>query len=104
MSTIADAIIEDRDGVLVSLEVTAGAKSDLFPAGYNEWRNAIGCRVAVPAINGKANKAVIDLICSTAQVPAASVSIIAGLTSTRKKVRIVGITKIRLAGLLFSKE
>ena len=102
MSTITDALFEDRDGVLVSIEVTAGAKSDLFPAGYNEWRKAIGCRVTAPAVNGKANRAVIGIISATAGVPAGSVSIVAGRASSQKKVKITGITKIRLAGLLFS--
>jgi len=102
MSTITDALFEDRDGVLVSIEVTAGAKADLFPAGYNEWRKAIGCRVTAPAVNGKANRAVIGIISTTAGVPVASVSIVTGLASSQKKVRITGITKVRLAGLLFS--
>jgi hypothetical protein len=102
MSTMTDALLEDRDDVLVSIEVTAGAKSDLFPAGYNEWRKAIGCRVAAPAVNGKANRAVIGIISASAGVPAASVSIVTGLASSQKKVRITGITKVRLAGLLFS--
>ena len=52
MSPMTDALLEDRDGVLVSIEVTAGVKTDLFPAGYNEWRKAIGCRVAAPAAPG----------------------------------------------------
>jgi hypothetical protein len=99
---MADALLDEPDGTLLSIEVTAGAKSDLFPAGYNEWRKAIGCRVTAPAVNGKANKAVIGLISATAGVTASSVSIVAGLTSSQKKVRIAGITKARLAGFLFS--
>ena len=74
----------------------------LFPAGYNEWRKAIGCRVASPAVDGKANKAVIRLISTTIGVPASAVSIVSGLTSSQKKVRISGITKAQLAGLLCS--
>jgi hypothetical protein len=102
MSTIEDALLEDREGVLMSIEVTAGAKSALFPAGYNEWRKAIGCRVMAPAVDGKANKAVIALISATASVPATSVSIVAGFTSSQKKVRITGVTKAWLAEFLFS--
>jgi hypothetical protein len=102
MFTMTDALLEDRDGVLISIEVTAGAKSDLFPAGYNEWRKAIGCRVAAPAVNGKANRAVIGIISAIAGVPAASISIVTGLASSQKKVRIAGMTKVRLSGLLFS--
>jgi len=99
---MADALLEDRKGTILLIEVTAGAKSDLFPAGYNAWRNAIGCRVTAPAVNGKANKAVIGLVSSTIGVPSSAVSIVAGLTSAQKKVRIDGVTKAQLAGLLFS--
>ena len=102
MSSMEDAVLEDRNGILVNIEVTAGAKSDLFPAGYNEWRKAIGCRVMAPAVDGKANKAVIGLISASMSVPSSSVSLVAGLTSSQKKVRITGITKARLTALLFS--
>jgi len=102
MSMMADALLEDRKGTILLIEVTAGAKSDLFPAGYNAWRNAIGCRVTAPAVNGKANKAVIGLVSSTIGVPSSAVSIVAGLTSAQKKVRIDGVTKAQLAGLLLS--
>ena len=70
MSTMADALSEDHSGTILSIEVSPGAKSALFPAGYNEWRKAIGCRVASPAVDGKANKAVIRLISTTIGVPA----------------------------------
>ena len=99
---MADALLEDRKGTILLIEVTAGAKSDLFPAGYNAWRNAIGCRVTAPTVNGKANKAVIGLVSSTIGVPSSAVSIVAGLTSAQKKVRIDGVTKAQLAGLLLS--
>jgi hypothetical protein len=102
MSTMADALFEDHNGTILSIEVSSGAKSALFPAGYNEWRKAIGCRVASPAADGKANKAVVRLISTTIGVPASAVSIVSGLTSSQKKVRISGITKAQLAGLLCS--
>ncbi|MGA9030267.1 MAG: DUF167 domain-containing protein [Methanoregula sp.] len=101
---MADVLLEDRKGTILLIEVTAGAKSDLFPAGYNEWRNAIGCRVTAPAVHGKANKAVIGIISSTIGVPSSAVSVIDGLTSSQKKVRIEGVTKAQLAGLLFSER
>jgi len=102
MSTIEDALFEDRDGVLLNIEVTAGAKSNLFPAGYNEWRKAIGCRVTAPAVEGRANKAVIGLISTAIAVPAASISIVSGHTSSQKRIRIAGVTKSLLARLLIS--
>jgi hypothetical protein len=102
MSTMADALFDDHDGTLLAVEVSAGAKSNLFPAGYNDWRKAIGCRVAAPAVDGKANKAVIRLISTTIGVPASAVSIVSGLTSSQKKVRISGVTKEQLSRLLCS--
>ena len=50
MQDIADALFEDRFGTIIALEITAGAKTDSFPAGYNEWRKTIGCRVTAPAV------------------------------------------------------
>ncbi|MFA5236503.1 MAG: DUF167 domain-containing protein [Methanoregula sp.] len=97
---MADALFDDHNGTLIAIEVSPGARSDLFPAGYNEWRKAIGCRVTAPAVDGKANKAVIGLISTTLGVPASSVSIVSGLASSQKKVRISGITRAQIAGQL----
>jgi len=38
MEPYADAVVETGKGVTIALDVTAGAKRSLFPAGYNEWR------------------------------------------------------------------
>lgn len=97
MSMMADALFEDGLGTVIAIEVSSNAKSALFPAGYNEWRKAIGCRVTAPAVDGKANKAVIALISTTIRVPASAVSIVSGLTSSQKKVRIAGVTRAQLA-------
>ena len=98
MSTMADALFDDGHGTVIAIEVSPGAKSALFPAGYNEWRKAIGCRVTAPAVDGKANKAVIALISTTIGVPASAVSIVSGLTSSQKKVQIAGVTRAQLVG------
>jgi len=93
MSGIPDALFEDHGCTVISIEVTAGAKTNVFPAGYNEWRNTIGCRVTAPASEGKANKAVIALVAKTLGVPATAVSIIAGMTVSQKKISITGLPK-----------
>ncbi len=102
MSTMADALFDDRNGTVIAVEVSAGAKSDLFPAGYNEWRKAIGCRVTAPAVDGRANKAVIGLISATIGVPVSAVSLVSGLTTSQKRVRIAGVTSAQLAGQLYA--
>ena len=96
MPDIADALFEDTHGVIIAVEVTAGAKTTAFPAGYNEWRKMIGCRVMAPAVEGKANKAVIALVARSLGVPPASVSILSGSTASQKRILITAMTKREL--------
>jgi uncharacterized protein (TIGR00251 family) len=93
MPDISAALTEDRDGVLVAIEVTAGSKTDLFPAAYNEWRETIGCRVTAPASDGKANKAVLHLIATTLGIAPSAVSIHSGARSTQKQILVSGVGK-----------
>jgi uncharacterized protein (TIGR00251 family) len=93
MPDIADALREDRQGTIIALEVTTGAKNDSFPAGYNEWRKTIGCRVTAPAAEGKANRAIIRLVSEILAVPASRVSIQSGATSSQKQVLVTGMDK-----------
>jgi uncharacterized protein (TIGR00251 family) len=103
MPDIADALMEDRHGTLISLEVTAGAKTSAFPAGYNEWRKAIGCRVTAPAVDGKANRAVITLIAERFGVSPARVHIRTGAASSQKRVLVEGMGRNELLGFLDSR-
>jgi uncharacterized protein (TIGR00251 family) len=93
MPDIADALVEERNGTIISIDVTAGSKTELFPAGYNEWRKAIGCRVTAQALEGKANKAILALIAGTLDLPLSSISILSGATSSQKRVLIAGVAK-----------
>ncbi|MFA5348153.1 MAG: DUF167 domain-containing protein [Methanoregula sp.] len=102
MSDIADALLEDRHGTLIAIEVMAAAKTNDFPAGYNEWRKTIGCRVTAPAVGGKANRAVISLISERCAIPAAKVVIQSGATSSQKRVLVIGMDKKDLLGRLKS--
>ncbi len=93
MPDISDALSSERNGTIISIDVTAGARSALFPAGYNEWRKAIGCRVTAPALEGKANKAIVTLIAECLDLPVSSISIQSGATSSQKRVLVTGIAK-----------
>jgi uncharacterized protein len=90
---ISGALSEVRQGVVIAIEVTAGAKEAVFPSGYNEWRRTILCRVPAPALEGRANKAVLSLIAGNLGVPATSVSILSGAVSSQKRVLVRGIGK-----------
>ena len=50
-----DALKEVESGVIISLDVTPGAKKTEF-VGYNQWRKAINIKVKAQAKEGKANK------------------------------------------------
>jgi len=93
MPDISEALSEDRHGMVIAIEVRAGAKEAVFPAGYNEWRRTIGCRVPAPALEGRANKAVLSLIAGKLGVPVSSVSILSGTSSSQKRVMVAGIDK-----------
>jgi len=103
MPDLADALFEDRDGTRIAIEVSAGSKVEVFPAGYNAWRMTIGCRVSSPALEGRANKAVIALISKTLGVPASSVSIHSGATSSQKKVLVSGLSRQDVLDILLPK-
>jgi len=93
MPDISGAVSEERQGVVIAIEVTAGAKESAFPYGYNDWRRTIGCRVPAPALEGRANKAVLSLIAGKLGVPVSSVSILSGTSSSQKRVMVAGIDK-----------
>ena len=93
MDTYADAVTETPYGVTITLDVTAGAKRSAFPAGYNEWRKSIKCQIAAPAVGGKANRAISDLLAETFGVPRTGVEIITGHTSSQKTVAITGVSR-----------
>ncbi|WP_366829930.1 DUF167 domain-containing protein [Methanoculleus sp.] len=84
----------------IALDVTAGAKRQSFPAGYNEWRKSVRCQVTAPAVGGKANRAIIDLVAETFGIPRADVSIIAGHTSSSKIVAIAGTSRSEILAIL----
>jgi uncharacterized protein len=93
MPDIADALVEDHRGTLIAIEVTTGAKTNSFPAGYNAWRKTIVCRVTAPAVEGKANRAVITLVSGILAVPATAVSIQSGAISSQKRLLVKGMHK-----------
>ena len=89
---IRSAITNAPHGSFLTIEVNAGSKTRKFPTDYNAWRHAVGIQVKSPAIEGKANKAILDLIAETLDISKSSVSIASGQTSSVKRIYIEGIT------------
>jgi uncharacterized protein (TIGR00251 family) len=93
MPSCADAISETKNGIIITIEVTPGSKFNSFPAGFNQWRKTIGCRVTSPALEGRANRAVVAVIAKTLDIPGSAVHIQSGVSSPVKRILIVGISK-----------
>jgi uncharacterized protein (TIGR00251 family) len=96
MPSFIDAISETKIGTTITIEVTAGARQDIFPAGFNAWRKTIGCHVTARAVGGRANRAVVSIIAQTLDLPERAVQIEGGTKSQIKRVLIVGIDKPEL--------
>ncbi|WP_421908387.1 DUF167 domain-containing protein [Methanolacinia petrolearia] len=87
-----DALLQSGDDVQISLDVSPGSKKTVFPAGYNEWRNAIECRIKSPATEGKANAEIIKTIADYFSVKKSDVVIVSGAISGQKKIKISGVS------------
>jgi len=82
-----DAIKITRDGVILDLEISAGAKETAIQ-GYNPWRKRIEVRVAQRAQKGKANGELISFLSKLFGISSKNIEIVSGLTSGKKSVMI----------------
>lgn len=100
MTAFDDAITAEEGAVVLTLDVSAGSKKERFPAGFNEWRGAVQIQIKAPAIEGRANKAIVELIASETGLKKNDIVILSGATSTIKRVRIRGCTPEGMAAFL----
>ena len=89
---ISDAVSESKNSTAITLDVTAGSKKTVFPSGYNEWRNAVQCKIGAQPIEGQANKVILSAVSEFFKVPVGNVSIISGATSSLKRIQVEGIS------------
>jgi uncharacterized protein (TIGR00251 family) len=86
-----DAILHtSKNAIVVDLEVSPASKRPGFTS-INPWRKTLCLSVKAPPKKGEANKEVLRSISELFKVPANSVSIISGDTSSIKRVKIEGI-------------
>ncbi len=85
-----DAIKSLSDGVILDLEIAAGAKETAVH-GYNPWRKRIEIRLSERAQKGRANAELISFLSGLFKVNSGNVLIISGLTNSKKSVKITGM-------------
>jgi uncharacterized protein len=100
MTDITPALSSSDKGTIITIEVTAGSKNACFPAGYNAWRKAVGCRVRAPALEGRANKEVIAVISELIGIEKTRIRILSGSMSPVKKILVEGMTPDQLRSVL----
>lgn len=90
--SFTDALREKNGSVFIDLEVTPGSKVIQVPSGYNEWRKRIEVKITQAAQKGKANEQIIEEMSALFKISGSRVSIDNGMTSSKKTVRIDGMT------------
>ncbi len=85
-----DAIKPSGDGVILDLEISAGAKETAVH-GYNPWRKRIEIRLSERAQKGRANAELVSFLSGLFKVNSGNVRIISGLTNSKKSVKITGM-------------
>ncbi len=83
-----EAIRQTEDGVILDLEISAGAKETKI-YGYNQWRKRIEIRLSERAEKGKANAELISFLSGLFGVNSRNIRIITGLTNSKKSVKIM---------------
>jgi uncharacterized protein (TIGR00251 family) len=84
------AIKPSGDGVILDLEISAGAKETAVH-GYNPWRKRIEIRLSERAQKGRANAELVSFLSGLFKVNSGNVRIISGLTNSKKSVKIEGM-------------
>ncbi|MGH2703989.1 MAG: DUF167 domain-containing protein [Actinomycetota bacterium] len=87
---IEDAVREVADGAEVSVFCAPRAGRDAVTGLHGD---ALKVRVRAPALEGRANDAVLTLLAAGLGVPRARVRLEAGARSRMKRVRVTGLTR-----------
>lgn len=98
-----DALREKDGAVFIDLEVTPGSKIIQVPSGYNEWRKRIEVKITQAAQKGKANEQIIEEVSALFNISMSRVSIENGMTSSKKTVRVDGVSLAEAQKILESK-
>ena len=89
-----------RDGILLNLHVSPGAKRTSIEGPYGE--NALKLKVASPPVDGKANAEVESFLAESLGVPGSDVAVIQGTSSRNKVVLVRGVEAATLPEILTS--
>ena len=87
MSEAGEFVRDVADGCTVSVRVQPGAKRDAVTGLHGD---ALKVALSAPPVDGKANEALIAFVAERVGLPRARVSLVAGMTSRSKVLRVTG--------------
>jgi uncharacterized protein (TIGR00251 family) len=89
------------DGCTLSVRLHPGARKNGVTGIHAD---ALKIALTAPPVDGKANEALIAFLAEALHLPRARVSLVAGVTSRTKTIRITGKSAAEVAGALFPVE
>jgi len=85
------------DGCTLAVRLHPGARKNSVTGVHAE---ALKIALTAPPVDGKANEALIEFLAETLRLPRARITIVAGLTSRSKTIRITGKSAAEVAAAL----
>ncbi len=90
--------MQEREGaVILPVRVQPRASKDEI-AG--EMNGALRVRLQAPAVENRANEALVDFLAQLLKTPKSAVRILSGERSRTKRIEIRGVTKQQILGLM----
>jgi uncharacterized protein (TIGR00251 family) len=90
--------VQEREGaVILPVRVQPRASKDEI-AG--EMNGALRVRLQAPAVENRANEALVDFLAQLLKTPKSAVRILSGERSRTKRIEIRGVTKQQILGLM----
>ena len=83
-------LVASGDGVLLSVHLQPGAKANRIEGLHGD---ALKIRISAPPVDDAANTALTSFLAKCCGVSRGAVTVVAGASSRRKRVRIEGVTE-----------
>jgi uncharacterized protein (TIGR00251 family) len=93
-------ITATKDGILLNLRVSPGAKRTSVEGLYGE--SAVRLKVAAPPVDGKANAEAERFLAKLFRVPHSAVTVVRGASSRDKTILVRGLEEVEAGNLLSS--
>lgn len=91
-------VCETKEGVRIQVKISPGASRTKILGPHGD---CLKIAVNAPPEKGKANHAVIELLAGLLKIPKQQISILSGLTSSRKSLLVKGVTADDVKKLVF---